>query len=681
MPTAQIKINTVAGSNTDLPINTVVNLSNNNTGGELTYAWTIMDQPAGPVDSLIGATTATPSFTPRKEGTYRIRLIVNAATSTEQIDYVVASVRQLLTRLRVPAFGETLEASTTRGWAESVGEFLQLADHDNAHNYSFVAVAANALVTGNIVKTQSITTIKTGLPGEEELQLVDKALASVPADMRGFLYIVTGSVDGSPIVANSLITVQINGVSGNYAGSPSVNDPVYVSDLGLPSLTPGTHLRQIGFVIEVSGGQYRFLYDGAASVNNAEPFLTNGAALTLPNSTNVQSISSTVVVKPSADATVPLAVQWFSAGQTADFLRFRNNAATVLSGVNKDGEFYCGDYTGGVGCVLSNDTILLGNDAILRGMLNDNSTFVELLSVSDTDRLLLGDVNLQGSIYNTATGNVHDFQVASTTSVNITGVGLQVIDGTSSNPAISFISEPGLGWYRVSANELALVRATQTWLSINTSTSIFAIGNLAGGAVELRSANGNLRLNNPNVGPVIFATTNTDRWQIDSGGVLSAVGGNRAISNVLDPVAAQDAATKNYIDTLNPVKQVVFAEITVDTTTTSATFATLISQAVTKQLAGTRFKITATWSASNSTNNSVNDFRVAVDGVSQRGASQTITPAGAGHSGAICVVVTGLSTGARTVTLEWRTSAGTARVRPVAAVDTEHASLVIEEIV
>lgn len=59
-----------------------------------------------------------------------------------------------------------------------------------------------------------------------------------------------------------------------------------------------------------------------------------------------------------------------------------------------------------------------------------------------------------------------------------------------------------------------------------------------------------LRADDAGTAALQFVTTDIARWQVATTGELQAVGGNRAINNVLDPVNPQDAVTKVYADNL-----------------------------------------------------------------------------------------------------------------------------------
>jgi len=151
-----------------------------------------------------------------------------------------------------------------------------------------------------------------------------------------------------------------------------------------------------------------------------------------------------------------------------------------------------------------------------------------------------------------------------------------------------------------------------------------------------------------------------------SGQVLTALTGSSANWQSLGSI------TSNY-------KQSVFLEKTTDATTTSTSFVTLLSQAIT--LAGsTNLLIRFSAGVSNTGNNAQTFFRITVDGVVKRGVSVVASSVGAVESAAMVLKVTGLSAAAHTVLVEWRVGGSTGQVRPVAAPDSEHASLLLEEV-
>lgn len=263
MVAAAITVNGVAGSNTDLPINTVVQLNNTNNGGEITFAWTIIDQPVGTTDVLSSTTVQNPTFTPRKEGTYLIRLVVNASLGTEVQNLVVCAVRQLKTRLRVPAAGETTEADASDGWAASANLLLQMVDTLRADPGLVVLYTAGVLAVNDVVFVSGEQVIKSGLPGQETLGAVTKALASNAAHATHPLMAVVGAVAGGAPGVGSLFYARRFGRVSGLAGSPSAGDVVYLSDTGVPALSPGSNSRKIGRVMAASGGSYSFWMDGA----------------------------------------------------------------------------------------------------------------------------------------------------------------------------------------------------------------------------------------------------------------------------------------------------------------------------------------------------------------------------------------------------------------------------------
>jgi hypothetical protein len=128
MAQAKILINSVIGSNDNLPINQVVQFDNQNIGGETTYTWSILSQPPGTVDTLSATNIQNPTFVPKKEGTYLVKLTVNLGLPDEQNNQVIAAIRQLKTLERIPTAGETTEDNISAGWAIANNSLLRHMD-------------------------------------------------------------------------------------------------------------------------------------------------------------------------------------------------------------------------------------------------------------------------------------------------------------------------------------------------------------------------------------------------------------------------------------------------------------------------------------------------------------------------------------------------------------------------
>lgn len=262
MPAANIEINAVASTGTDVPINVLVQLSNADVGGETTYAWTILDQPLGGTDALSNPAIEAPTFTPTREGSYLVRLVVNAGTGTEAIAYAVISVLQMRTAERIPAAGETLERSTARGWATAVGRILQLADRTATDSNVVLAAAGAGVAVGSMVRIDATTRVlMSGLFGEVRVPEATLATATTAAAVSGQLGVVIATCDGAGIAAGVAVKVRVLGLVENVeAGAAAVGDFVFVSDLGAPSLTAGTVPVIVGRVVYIDGfGQYRWV--------------------------------------------------------------------------------------------------------------------------------------------------------------------------------------------------------------------------------------------------------------------------------------------------------------------------------------------------------------------------------------------------------------------------------------
>jgi len=263
MTRSLIMINGVDGSDDDLPINTLVNLSNDGNGGEVTYLWAIVDQPEGTADVLSATTIQSPTFTPKKEGTYLLKLVVNQSLSDERSSTAIVAIRQMRTYLRIPAASETTEDSLSTGWARAVSRQLQELN-DTATDANLVAAQVPGVGYGQgmVVALTGTAVIKTGLPGEEVVMTAEHALATSVSLIKYKLGVIERTANGLSSVAGSMVLVRLMGLSPlAVAGAPTAGDPVYLSDTGAPALVAGTHSKVIGKVLSVAGGFYYWFVD------------------------------------------------------------------------------------------------------------------------------------------------------------------------------------------------------------------------------------------------------------------------------------------------------------------------------------------------------------------------------------------------------------------------------------
>ena len=380
MPQAKIKVNGVPGSNISLPINALVQLDNLNIGGELSFTWAILDQPPGPADALSSVSVQNPFFTPKKEGTYLIRLIVNQGLLDEQEDRVVCAVQQLKTLERIPAAGETTEADSIEGWATASNSYLRRIDALLGDPGIFVGVNASGgvLTRGNVLRATASSVIKSGLPGQETVPGFSKALATTLGNVDEPLVVCEGTVAGLNSVPNgALMKVRFLGrYAQNADAVAAVGDSVYVSDTGTMSLTPGTVKRKVGSAM-TAGNPYDVWFAGVGGEDITpidRAYLVYGPLSTLTNGHRVDGSNSTPGAtggvpyrfRAGDAATVALQAQGFAAGLDT-FQAIDSAGATIFRVGNATGaQLSLGNLT----INAPGQAIVGGNNLALQGILD-----------------------------------------------------------------------------------------------------------------------------------------------------------------------------------------------------------------------------------------------------------------------------------------------------------------------
>ncbi len=188
------------------------------------------------------------------------------------------------------------------------------------------------------------------------------------------------------------------------------------------------------------------------------------------------------------------------------------------------------------------------------------------------------------------------------------------------------------------------------------------------------------------VGDKLIIQDSTGVWRV------APIGSNHVYYVALETVAAGNfcwaAPIAGCLIPSGILLQVASAIVTTDHTTTSGSFVDVPEATVTLTTqTGTRLIVTTSFSASNGNiGGASNSFRLVVDGSATDGsgnpyggAGQQIGLLNATQASAIHRVITGLSSGSHTIKLQWLTSAGTSRIRPVTFPGSEHASISVIE--
>lgn len=339
MTQAQIQIDGVTGSNPPngfaLTLGATVAVTNVNNGGEVSYLWEFVDRPENSAAAFANPAVQTTSFVADVEGTYVIRLTVNAALSDERTDTVIAAVSQLLTEDRIPGATETTQANTLRGWAEAVNRWLKRLDRLAADSGRVVHPIVSGASRGQVVYCDQTTTIRTALPEAATVPGFAPALASSLTHVQQPLYVVEGQPDGNTVVGTGGIGVLRSvGLFGPLVGAPALGDPVYVDDTAAVSLTPGTYTRRIGTVVWTDGVNYLTYLDGTAwRVNvNSDAVLVDAAVASteFPNSVPIQTIPNTGLEFIAPAATVGDLIAVFTPDTTANQVGVTGEGGIIL---------------------------------------------------------------------------------------------------------------------------------------------------------------------------------------------------------------------------------------------------------------------------------------------------------------------------------------------------------------
>ncbi|MDP3208214.1 MAG: hypothetical protein Q8M65_03615, partial [Rhodoglobus sp.] len=226
-------------------------------GGAVVKAWTLY-VPRGSTAVLSDPALQNPTFIPDVEGTYRLALTLDGVAD----DGAVMAVPQMrLAGQRVPAQGETTQASSSQGWSigpdpAGVNDMIKwLVDNGTQGGY-LIARAGEPMAIGQPVAIRSRNVLKSALPGQESIPNVFLANALTFDDCVGICGIVVKKLGTGAIVLGNFVIVQTNGPVMDCVNTvgKTVGEMLWLTDVdGVVGWTEGTIPVLLGTVISPVG--------------------------------------------------------------------------------------------------------------------------------------------------------------------------------------------------------------------------------------------------------------------------------------------------------------------------------------------------------------------------------------------------------------------------------------------
>lgn len=226
-------------------------------GGGVLKAWTLY-RPRGSTAVLSNPAIQNPTFDPDVEGTYRLALTLDGVPDDGAV-CVVPHYR--IGARRVPAQGETTQASASEGWAIGPNPAGQNDQQDflirhHAQGGLMLCRAGEVLNVGNGVRCTGAFLEKSGLPGAETVPVVmlsDTSTVALAMQTYGVL-VEKVTPGGGAVALGDHCLVQLCGPAHGVLNTlgHAVGDSVCYTDVaGVLGFSPGTVLVFAGVVSTV----------------------------------------------------------------------------------------------------------------------------------------------------------------------------------------------------------------------------------------------------------------------------------------------------------------------------------------------------------------------------------------------------------------------------------------------